>query len=268
MIVEKMHGCGNDFCVIPYEENKDYKSLAIKICNRKTGVGSDGMIVVKSNPLEMLFYNQDGSMAPMCGNGIRCFSKYAYEHKLFRGKLFDCITGAGVLHLEVTQDDPFMVKVNMGKPNFSNAMIHASDCMNCFDRIISIDDLEIPIYSFFMGTVHTVIFVDSFDDRVLQYADEICNYRLFSKKTNVNFVKVIDKSTLEVRTYERGVGWTLACGTGCCSALVTTAKLGYTKPKARVLLELGYLDIEIDKNGNVFMTGPAVSVFTCEYKED
>ena len=77
MLIEKMHGCGNDFCVLSYEKGIDYSNLAIKLCNRKTGIGSDGMIVVKTNPLEMLFYNSDGSRAPMCGNGIRCFSKYA-----------------------------------------------------------------------------------------------------------------------------------------------------------------------------------------------
>lgn len=268
MRVVKMHGCGNDFCVIPYEPNKDYKELAIKMCNRKTGIGADGMIVVKNEPLEMLFYNQDGSMAPMCGNGIRCFSKYCYENKLFRGKIFECLTGAGKLSLQVTSDDPFMVKVNMGKPNFQNSMIYASDSMSCFNRVISVNDLDIVTYSFFMGTIHTVIFVDSFHDLVLKYADDICNHKLFSRKTNVNFVKIIDKSTIEVKTYERGVGWTLACGTGCCASVVAASKLGLTKKNVKVILELGYLNIEIDKKDNVFMTGPAVTVFTCDYKED
>ena len=98
--------------------------------------------------------------------------------------------------------------------------------------------------------------------------DDICNHKLFSRKTNVNFVKIIDKSTIEVKTYERGVGWTLACGTGCCASVVAASKLGLTKKNVKVILELGYLNIEIDKKDNVFMTGPAVTVFTCDYKED
>lgn len=263
-----MHGCGNDFCLISYKDNIDYSKLAIKMCNRKTGIGADGMIVVKQNPLEMLFFNQDGSMAPMCGNGIRCFSKYCYDKKIIRGKTFNCLTGAGELKLEITSLEPFMVKVNMGKPNFNNSMIYASDMLNCYNRIIKVNDLDITIYSFFLGTIHTVIFVDSLNDKILNYADLICNHPLFSKKTNVNFAHVIDNKTIDVKTYERGVGWTLACGTGCSAVVVAAFKEGLVKNKARCNLELGYLDIEIDKHNNVFMTGPAKTVFSCEYKEE
>ena len=268
MLIEKMHGCGNDFCVLSYEKGIDYSNLAIKLCNRKTGIGSDGMIVVKTNPLEMLFYNSDGSRAPMCGNGIRCFSKYALEHNLVKRSKFDVLTGAGKLTIEVTQEEPFMCKVNMGSPIFNNSVIRVSDGLDCFGRVINVDDLNITVYSFFMGTIHTVIFVDSFEDEILKHALNISKHKLFNECTNVNFVKIIDKHKIKVKTFERGVyDWTLACGTGCCASVVCANKLGLCYQNVEVELELGSLEIEIKKS-QVFMTGPAIKVFECEIEED
>lgn len=267
MIIEKMHGCGNDFCVLAYEKDKDYSKLAIKLCNRKTGIGSDGLIIVKNDPLEMLFYNADGSRAPMCGNGIRCFAKYCLEHNLIKRNKFNVITGAGKMVIEITCEYPFMCKVNMGSPIFMNSMIYVSDSIDCFGRVLNLEDKNITIYSFFMGTVHTVIFVPDFDSDILNYAEAICKHKLFTKQTNVNFVQVKDKENIKVKTYERGVGWTLACGTGCCASVVATSKLGFTNSNVCVELELGHLDIEVKKD-TVYMIGPAVKVFECEFKEE
>ena len=267
MKVEKMHGCGNDFCLIDYKENTDYEKLALKLCNRKTGVGSDGLIVVKRDPLEMLFYNADGSRALMCGNGIRCFALYAYEHKMVNKLKFPVVTGAGQLELEIVNPQNFTCKVYMGKPIFTNQMIYVNDDIDSFGRVIKINDSLITIYSFFMGTIHTVIFVNDFTDNVVEYASKICNNPLFTKKTNVNFVRVINKENIEVKTYERGVGWTLACGTGCCASVVAANRLGLVGTKVKAILELGFLEIELKKN-DVFMTGPATKVFECEIKEE
>ena len=163
MKIEKMHGCGNDFCILEYENNIDYSSLAMTLCNRKIGIGSDGMIVVKQNPLEMLFFNADGSKAPMCGNGIRCFAKYCLEHHLIKRNKIDVLTGAGKMTIEIVTEYPFMCRVDMGLPVMNNAMIYVSDELDSFGRVLQVKDIQVTIYSFFMGTIHTVIFVPDLD---------------------------------------------------------------------------------------------------------
>lgn len=267
MKVWKMHGCGNDFCVIHYKEYQDYSKLARKLCNRKIGVGADGLIVVKEKPLEMIFYNADGTRAPMCGNGIRCFSKYVLDNGIVKKDKFDVFTQAGRMVIEITNKDPFICKVNLGSPIFNNQSIYVSDNIDSFGRVINVNGLNITVYSFFMGTVHTVIFVDSYNDEVVSLAKEISNYSLFTRRTNVNFVKVVSKDEIHVMTYERGVGFTLACGTGCAASVVTTSKLGLTNNIVRVKLQLDFLDIDVEKK-NVFMSGPATKVFECDYKEE
>lgn len=267
MKVTKMHGCGNDFCIIKYKEYEDYTALATELCDRKIGVGADGLIIVKEKPLEMIFYNADGSRAPMCGNGIRCFSRYALENGLIKKDKFDVLTLAGKMVIEITSKDPFMCKVDLGSPIFNNQSIYVSDNIDCFGRIVNIGGVNVTTYSFFMGTIHTVVFVDSFDDYVVSLASELSNHPMFNRKTNVNFVKVINPTNIYVKTYERGVGFTYACGTGCCASVVTAHKLGLVENKVRVDLELGHLDIELIKK-NVFMTGPAVKTFECEFKEE
>lgn len=253
----KMHGCGNDFCIIEYEEKEEYSHLAKQLCDRRFGVGADGLIVVKPKPLEMIFYNQDGSRASMCGNGIRCFARYVYEKKLVTTKEFDCLTLAGIMKIEITSENPFLCRVDMGKPSFSNAMIHVSDDIKSFGRLLTVDGYTLTIYSFFIGTIHTVIFVDSLEADVVLLAEKICKNRLFRKQTNVNFVHLIDESHIEVKTYERGVGWTLACGTGACASVVTCIRLKLTKNKVFVKLPYGSLKVEVNKKENVFMEGPA-----------
>ncbi|MDE6583916.1 MAG: diaminopimelate epimerase [Anaeroplasmataceae bacterium] len=263
----KMHGCGNDFCVVEYEADVEYSKRAVELCNRKTGIGADGLIVVKTNPLEMIFYNQDGTRASMCGNGIRCFARYCYEKKLIEGNKFECLTQAGPMQLTITQEDPFMVRVDMGKPVFRNQMIHVSDEINSFGRMLEVDGYHITIYSFFIGSIHTVIFVDGLTSNLLNSAEKICNNSLFRSKTNVNFVNIIEEKHIEVRTYERGVGWTLASGTGACAAVVTAHKLGLTQAKVEVSLALGSLYVEITKKQNVLMEGPAVLSYIGNTKE-
>lgn len=262
-----MHGCGNDFCVIQYKEKEDYSLLAKRLCDRRFGVGADGLIIVKENPLEMIFYNQDGSRASMCGNGIRCFARYVYEKKLVSSKQFECLTMAGIMRVEITEEDPFSCRVDMGCPSYSNSMIHISDDIQSFGRLLTIDGYSLTIYSFFMGTIHTVIFVDSLESDVIRLAEKICKNRLFKNQTNVNFVHLIDDKNIEIKTYERGVGWTLACGTGACASVVACVRLKLTCRKVLVKLPYGNLRIEVTKKENVFMEGPAVLSYIGKIKE-
>lgn len=263
----KMQGCGNDFVVIQDLKLSDYHDVAIQLCDRKLGIGADGLIVVKTNPFEMIFYNQDGSKASMCGNGIRCFARYVYEKGLLKKNQFECITQAGKIQLEIVTVTPFVVRVGMGKPNYQNTMIRVADHIDSFGRILSIGPYHLTIYSFFLGTIHTVLFVESLEAEVLNLASDICHNTLFKAQTNVHFVHVLDDHHLEMRSYERGVGWTLACGTGACASVVTAKRLGLVKGKVTVHLALGTLEVEIDKKDNVYLEGEASVSYIGETKE-
>ena len=266
----KYHGCGNNFVIIKEEEILNatdaagYPDFAVKVCDVNTGVGADGMIVVREKPaLEMVFYNCDGSRAPMCGNGIRCFAHFCREEGIAAGESYPVKTLAGDMIVNITCEEPFRVKINMGKPLFSPDDIKVDfNGENFLDRHLSLGDgIDIGINSLFMGTIHTVVFVESFDDiDVPKVGEEICNHPVFKEKTNVNFVKVIDDKTLEMKTYERGVGMTLACGTGACASVVVAGMKGLCGKKADVVLKLGRLGIEVAEDGNVYMEGPSVKI--------
>lgn len=262
MKISKYHGIGNDFLIIPYQGELDYSSMAKKYCNRKISIGADGFIVVKRDPYEMIFYNEDGSRAPMCGNGIRCFAKFVCDNYGFQETL-DVNTLAGLMKIKVVTKDPFMVQVNMGKPIFTNEAIKASDNESYIKRKIMVENVEFEINSLFMGTIHTVIFVKSLNDVIdKNYGMLICNNPLFKEKTNVNFVEVIDKYNFKMKTYERGVGWTCACGTGACASYVIGKMYGYCGEYVNIHLEYGNLKIEGDQQ--ILMTGPAEKIFETE----
>lgn len=262
----KYHGCGNDFVVIDYKNGVDYSKLAINLCNRKIAIGADGLVVVKQNPLEMIFYNADGSRAPMCGNGIRCFARYVYEKKYVNSNIFDVVTLAGVMKIEIVDTIDFLVKVNMGSPIFTNDSIKAKDDKSYFGRVVNIDGIDVKFYSLFMGTIHTVVFCDNLEKIVkTNIGEKLCNYELFKEKTNVNFAMKIDEHNFKIKTYERGVGWTCACGTGVCATYVVAKKLGLCKDYLDGHIEYGTLHIEGDSD--IFMTGPATKVFESKMEE-
>lgn len=264
----KYHGCGNHFIIVEESDvvNKDYTQVAIDMCHPHTGLGADGLMIVKRNPLTMLFYNQDGSMAPMCGNGIRCFANYVYD-KGCKQTSFEVITGAGTMLIDVKQEQPFRVEINMGKPNWDISMLHLSSIKDMEEYTLDVLDKTYTLHSVFLGTIHTVAFVHSIDmEEVAIYGKAICEHPLFKQKTNVNFVCVDDSENIHVMTYERGVGITQACGTGCCASVVFANKLNKTKDNVQVHLPLGTLKIRIDDE--VYMDGPAKKVASGHYEED
>lgn len=248
MKFEKYNGLGNDFLLFEYEEGIDYHSLAIKYCERHIGIGADGLIVVKTNPLEMQFYNMDGSMATMCGNGIRAFAYYCYKHNLIDSDIFKVQTGAGLLEVEIITKEPFVVKIYMGIPQFDKNLLHLKT-----EYTLPIEIEGYNTYSVFMGTVHTVILVDDINN--IRKAKEIHEHKYFGEKTNVNFVQKLDNKTLAIRTYERGVGYTLACGTGSCAAAVIANK--YFNMEDVITCKLKYGDLIINTGEKIYMTGSA-----------
>jgi len=270
ILFSKYHGCGNNFVIIEESElsgrmtPEDYSGLARCMCNVNTGVGADGMIVVRQEPaLEMVFFNCDGSRAPMCGNGIRCFANFCRDKGIASETLYAVRTLAGDMIVDVTSDDPFRVKINMGKPTFAPEDISVDFAGESFmqQKLCLQDGTDVEVSSFFMGTVHTVIFTDDADAAdIPKIGEEICNHPIFREKTNVNFVEVIDEKTIRVSTYERGVGMTLACGTGACASVVEARRQGFCGSKVEVKLQLGSLYIEVSEDGSVYMEGPSVKI--------
>lgn len=266
----KYHGCGNNFVIVREKDllktvqEAEYSIFAQRICDVNTGVGADGLIIVREEPaLEMVFFNCDGSRAPMCGNGIRCFAHYCSQQEIRSERTYQVKTLAGDMTVNVTSEEPFLAKINMGKPIFEPAAINVDSRAENFlnQTLILGDGIYQKINSLFMGTVHTVVFVNDYAGMdVPKLGREICNHPTFQEKTNVNFVKVVDENTLEMKTYERGVGMTLACGTGACASVVVANLQGLCQKKAEVVLALGSLMIEISDDGDVYMEGPSVKI--------
>jgi diaminopimelate epimerase len=259
----KYHGLGNDFVIVEADEIQTFEGekLAKILCDRHTGIGADGLIVVKHEPcLEMIFYNSDGSTAMMCGNGIRCLANYLYLSGVTETN-YVVKTGAGDMRVEIVREEPFLVKINMGKPDFTPKNIPVNtDKAEFINQPLTINNETFTVSSVFMGTVHTVVFVEDIEKiDIEKIGDAICHHALFPNRTNVNFTQVINDKILRVRTYERGVGLTLACGSGCCAAAVISEKLGYTRKEVEVQLALGSLQVQVDET--VYMAGPAEKIY-------
>ena len=273
----KYHGCGNNFIIVKEMDlrgcipEENYPELAIKACDINTGIGADGLIIVREEPeLEMVFYNMDGSRAPMCGNGIRCMAYFCMNEGIRTEKRYPVKTLAGDMIVQVTSDEPFMVRINMGRPVFTPDSIAVnSDRSDFLEQELTIDDgSKWTVSSLFMGTVHTVVFVEDYDSFDIEYVGrQLCEHPVYTEKTNVNFVRRIDENTVEMKTYERGVGMTLACGTGACASVVVANMQGLCKRRTEVILQLGSLVIEIEDDGNVFMEGPSVKIAEGELLE-
>lgn len=263
MSIYKYNGCGNTFAITDFEDGIDYSNEAVTLCNAQQ-VGADGLIVVKQEPLEMLLFNRDGTQAPMCGNGLRCFAKYALDQGLSTENQFSVQTLAGRMNVEILQHNPFYCKVNIGRPDYTNQSFGAADTASYINRTISIDGEEVTFTSLFMGTVHTVVFVD--DAAAMLESDlgnKLCHHPLFTHQTNVNFVQVLNPEEIIVRTFERGVGWTLACGTGCSASFVVARDAGLIGDTVEVKLEQGTLSISGTEE--IYMEGPAVFEYKLEY---
>jgi len=273
----KMHGLGNDFVFFEDSqgEHKDYSQMAIRLCDRHTGIGADGIIVIVPSTVadvRMRIINADGSEAEMCGNGIRCFAKYVYDNGITTKNEFTVETLAGIMKPAISLGDDgkvALVTINMGKPFTDRKQIPMEGPAGpVIDEPIDIDGVTYKITSMFMGVPHTMTYVrdvDAIDLPVLGRKFE--THPAFPRKTNMNFVQVMDDHTIKVHTWERGAGATLACGTGSCACVVGSYLNGFTGRSVDVQLYLGTLHIEYNEaDGNVYMTGPTAVSFVGEWK--
>lgn len=267
----KMHGLGNDYVYVNcFEEKIDNPpAVARFVSDRHFGIGSDGLIMINPSQkadFEMEMYNADGSRGEMCGNGIRCVAKYVYDYGLTDKTQISVETLGGIKYLDLTVEDGkvTLVKVDMGKPELKAELIPiVSDNEQVLDEPIEVDGKEYRMTGVSMGNPHTVIYVDDVKNLDLEtIGPKFENHERFPKRINTEFVRCIDRHTVEMRVWERGSGETLACGTGACAVAVASILNNLTDTQVTVKLLGGDLQIEWDKEKDrVFMTGPAKVVF-------
>lgn len=264
----KMNGLGNDFVILDYSEFQKTKlspdKLAQKLCNRNFSIGADGLIIVNPDTdkadISWIFYNSDGSVAQMCGNGMRCFSRYVYDKKIINKKEFPVETKAGIIVPKIISENE--VCVNMGIPILEPNKIPCKTKTN-LNIPYTLNNKDFLLNTVSMGNPHCVIFVEK-DSKELayKYGSIIENDKLFPEKTNVEFVEILSKDEVIINVWERGCGITSACGTGACATVVAGILNGYLNNSIKVNLPGGTLKIEwngssTDIKHSVFMTGRA-----------
>ncbi len=281
MMFFKMQGLGNDYVYIDCINGKepiDIKNLTRKLSNRHFGVGSDGLILLcksKVADLKMRMFNSDGSEAQMCGNGIRCVAKLAYELGLICEEIttIETLSGIKTLKLNIVKGKVKTVEVDMGAPILEATKIPVSSSAKIEDKKVKaevkVKNRKIELTCVSMGNPHAVTFVNNIKNfKVAEYGPILENADIFPEKANIEFVEVVDKNNIKMRVWERGSGETLACGTGACSSVVASSLNGYTDRKVNVQLLGGNLEIEWKPNNHVHMTGPAVTVFKGEWIDE
>lgn len=271
----KMQAAGNDFILVNgLKEQKDnWNEFAKKVCDRHFGIGADGLMFCSESKIadiRMHYYNSDGSRGEMCGNGIRCFSKFVYDNKIVDKKHFLVETDAGIktINLEIDENgEAIYLTVDMEKVNFrADSITNITDSETVLNRKVVVDGREIILSSVLMGVPHTVVFVDDYSNYdVNDLGRKIEMLDIFKNKTNVNFVKKIDKKIFEIKTWERGAGRTLGCGTGCCASASVAKKLGIvSESKILMKAEGGDVQVEIKEDYSIIMAGKAERICTGE----
>ena len=270
----KMHGLGNDYICINCLENilaeNKLPQIARYMCNRNFGIGADGLILVQESTIadiKMRIFNKDGSEAEMCGNGIRCFAKYVYDNKIIDKQSISIETKAGVkgVRLKVLNGEVYEIEVDMGRPIFDD--IKNISVQNNYRIPISVnikvDDTRFIGNYVSMGNPHLVIFVNNVENiDIEKYGPEIENMKCFPNKINVEFVQALGRNTLKIRTWERGVGETYACGTGSCASFCIAYYKGICSSYVKAILRGGELNLNYNKqNGHIIMSGIATKVY-------
>ena len=268
----KLQGIGNDFIAIDGRndniDSDNYGNLAKKVCHRRFSVGADGLLVVKNSQIadvEMVYYNSDGSRASMCGNGLRCFVKFVYDNNIVNKEKFDVFTLDGIKKIKINLENEKIdtITVNMGNGSFKCKDVPVLSNKEMFiNEVINVEDKEFEISSMLMGVPHTVVFVDDINmNEIHKYGPLIEKHEIFPQKTNVNFVKIIDKENILVRTWERGCGYTLGCGTGITASVIIANYLNKVNNSVNVTSEGGSIKIDLIEN-QAYMTGKAQKI--CE----
>jgi diaminopimelate epimerase len=274
----KMHGIGNDYVYIStfdQEPPADPAQLAVAVSDRHFGIGGDGLILIMPSEgadARMRMFNADGTESEMCGNGVRCVAKYLYDHGIVPQKQVNIKTGRGILtlDLEVVAGRVQRVKVDMGSPIFEPDRIPT--LLTGSPPVlapIDVDDRVLAVTAVSMGNPHAVVYVEDVDGFPLQsLGPKLEQHKAFPRRVNVHVVQVLAPAEVKMRTWERGSGLTLACGTGACAVCVAGALTGRTERTIIAHLPGGDLELSWpDDRSSVCMTGPATEVFSGEWPE-
>lgn len=249
---------GNDFIITPLMQ-KLSKEQIIKLCDRHFGIGADGLIIPEINPFKMNFYNQDGSLGTMCGNGIRAVASYFKDFQN-APDVFSIETLAGPIKIRIENDQIICSMMNY---SFDLNLLDTSLRKN-FNEVVKYARRDFMTYSVFIGTKHLVLFINDFNlDYYKALGEHLCNHYQFKSGINVDFVTILDENQVFIRTYERGVGMTLSCGTGACATFAVMKKLNLVSDELEVISDGGKLKVKLEEN-NLFLIGKTKKVFEGE----
>lgn len=291
----KMHGLGNDFILIDCIKQKlktqdsELKGLIRKLCHRRFGIGADQILLLypsRTADFKMRIFNADGSEVEMCGNGIRCLAKYIWSRRLSGKTTLNIETPAGIIRpgkkgklVRVDMGEPILepekipvetsskFKIQSSKIKTPNSKLLTPNSRLIIDYPLKIEDREFKITCVSMGNPHAVIVVDNvMDFPVTYYGPLLEMHEIFPKRTNVEFIEILNSSEIKMRVWERGAGETMACGTGASAVAVASNLKGLTGKNVTVHLAGGDLIIKWAKDNHVYMTGPAEEAFTGEIK--
>lgn len=277
----KMHGIGNDYVYVNcFEETvDDPRAVSRFVSDRHFGIGSDGLILIRPSKVAdcwMDMYNADGSSSEMCGNGVRCVAKYAYDHGITKNNPLTVETGAGIKTIDLTVEDgkAVLARVDMGLPKLTsnhNEVEPEVPNLKTLGELpiwetITVDGQDFQMIAISVGNPHAIVYVDDvMAVEIEKVGPKFENHERFPQRTNVEFIQVVDRKHMKMRVWERGSGETWACGTGATASAVATMLAGYADTEATVHLLGGDLEIEWNQEtGHVMMTGSATEVFRGE----
>lgn len=276
----KMHGAGNDYVYVDCFENSappDPSRLARIVSDRHKGVGADGLILIEPSNIAdagMRMWNADGGEAEMCGNGVRCVAKYLFDRKLVQSDSLEIETAAGVrrLDLDVRSNQVVAVRVNMGRPVEESSRIPTLLPGDPPVKArLDVGHLDFEVTCVSIGNPHCVIFLDDQDEldefELSDVGPRIEVHPVFPNHANVEFVHVESANEVACRVWERGTGETQACGTGACAVCVAGVLTGVTDRELSCRLPGGTLEVEWSEDGDVYLTGPAVEVYTGDWPD-
>ncbi len=271
----KMHGCGNDYVYMDCTRSlpEDPSALAIQVSDRHLGIGGDGLILIAASAVadfRMIMFNADGSEGNMCGNGIRCVGKYVYDKGLTRQTSLTIETKSGIKHLNLTVEHDLvtLVQVDMGTPSLVAADLPVVGMgESVIEAPITVAGHHFQMTCVSVGNPHAVLWVEDTSTCPLEEVGPILEHHpMFPERCNIEFIQLVDRNTIRMRVWERGSGETLACGTGACASAYACYRTGKTDSRVSVHLLGGILEIDCQTpDGTLQMTGPAVTVFDCDW---
>ena len=277
----KMQGAGNDFVVIESNNNRDWPKLAVKMCNRHYGIGADGLLISlpsKTADFRMRIFNADGSESAVCGNGLRCLVKHFIDRNKAKNDSEIAVeTSIGLRTARIYRRKGIVteIQVNMGDPRIGPDGISVKDMqkrkildiMSTMNRVIKIDGKELLLSLVSIGNPHAVHFHDGLiaNFPLAELGSKVEQHHLFPDETNFEVVRIINRRQAEAVVWERGVGETLACGSGACAIVVAGNLQGWLDDKVEVILPGGILKVEWHIDSDIYLSGPAVTVFRGEW---